>query len=176
MKKYIQPLDYADKILNAVKKGVLLNTKADGEVNTMSISWGTLGIQWRKPIFIVFVRGSRHTKNLLDKNPEFTISIPISEIDKNIIQVCGSQSGRDVDKFKLLGLTQEAPAVNSVPGIRELPLTLECRVVYRQQQYPEYMMDPELFTHYPENPVSIHDDYHTAYYGEIVSAYLIESE
>ena len=48
MKQYIDPFDYANQILKAVKKGVLLTTKAGGKINTMSISWGTLGIQWGK--------------------------------------------------------------------------------------------------------------------------------
>ena len=173
MKKYIQPFDYAAQILTAVRSGVLLTAKAEGQVNTMSISWGTMGIQWGKPIFTVFVRGCRHTKSMLDKNPEFTVNIPLEAVDKNIIKVCGTLSGRNVDKFQLLGLTAEEPETVSVPGIRQLPLTLECRVVYKQQQFPECMMDDDLPTHYPENSRNIHDDYHTAYYGEIVIAYII---
>ena len=62
----------------------------------------------------------------------------------------------------------------SVPGIKELPLTLECKVIYKQQQYPACMTDPEPHTHYPENSQDIHGDYHTAYYGQIVNAYIIE--
>ena len=62
MKRYIDPFEYANQILSMLKKGVLLTSYANGKANTMSISWGTLGIQWGKPIFTVFVRGSRHTK------------------------------------------------------------------------------------------------------------------
>ena len=174
MKKFIDPFDYADHILKAVKQGVLLTTKAGEKVNTMSISWGTLGIQWGLPIFTVFVRGCRHTSPMLEENAEFTINIPLEVADKEIIRFCGTKSGRDVDKFQALGLEAEAPEMISVPGIRQLPLTLECKVVYAQQQYPEHMMDAELPTHYPENSQDIHADYHTAYYGRILSAYIIE--
>lgn len=174
MKKPIHPFDYANQILSAVKSGVLLTTKAGEALNTMSISWGTMGIQWGLPIFTVFVRGCRHTSTMLDANPEFTVNIPLESVDKNIIRVCGTQSGRDVDKFQLLGLTPEAPESISVPGIRQLPLTLECKVIYKQQQYPDCMTDPEPHTHYPENSQDIHADYHTAYYGQIVNAYIIE--
>ena len=72
MKKQIEVFDYANDILKAVKTGVLLTTKADDKVNTMTISWGTLGIEWVKTIFTVFVRENRFTKSQLDKNPEFT--------------------------------------------------------------------------------------------------------
>ncbi len=172
--KTVEVFDYANHILAAVKKGVLLTTMADGQVNTMSISWGTLGIQWNKPIFTVFVRGSRHTSTLLDKNPEFTINIPYGEFDQEIIRFCGSKSGRDVNKFEALGLTLTQPQFVSVPGIRELPLTLACRVVYAQQQYPENVLDSEIFSHYPAESQDVHADYHTAYYGEIVGAYFAE--
>lgn len=176
MKRYIDPFTNANEILAALKTGVLLTAKADGMVNSMTISWGTLGIQWGKPIFTVFVRGSRHTKGMLDKNLEFTINIPVDKVDKNILKVCGTASGRDLDKIQALGLTLEEPDLISVPGIRELPLTLECRVLYRQQQIPDCMLAPEPHTHYPEHSESIHDDYHTAYYGEIVRAYYIEND
>ena len=174
MKRKIDPFDYANEILHAVKKGVLLTTKTKQQINTMSISWGTMGIQWGLPIFTVFVRGCRHTSTMLDKNPEFTVNIPLGAVDKEIIRYCGTKSGRDVDKFKELGLHEEAPEIISVPGMKELPLTLECKVVYKQQQYPECMTDPEPPTHYLENSQDIHADYHTAYYGQIVSAYIIE--
>lgn len=174
MKRYIDPFDYAKEILHAVKRGVLVTTKTDEQVNTMSISWGTMGIQWGLPIFTVFVRGCRHTSTMLEKNPEFTINIPLGKVDQEIIRYCGTKSGRDVDKFQALGLTAVQPEVISVPGIKELPLTLECKVIYRQQQYPEFMTDPEPHTHYPEHSEDILADYHAAFYGQIVSAYIIE--
>lgn len=175
MKRFVDPFSCANEILAALKTGVLLTAKADGAVNSMTISWGTLGIQWGKPIFTVFVRGCRHTKGMLDKNPEFTINIPVGTVDRNILKVCGTASGRDMDKIQTLGLTLEQPEVISVPGICQLPLTLECRVLYKQQQTPDCICDPEPHTHYPAHSDNIHDDYHTAYYGEIVSAYYIEN-
>ena len=174
MKRKIDPFDYANDILHAVKKGVLVTTKTNQQINTMSISWGTMGIQWGLPIFTVFVRGCRHTSPMLEENAEFTVNIPLEEADKEIIRFCGTRSGRDVDKFQVLGLETEEPEKITVPGFRQLPLTLECKVVYAQQQYPRFMMDPELPTHYPENSQDIHADYHTAYYGQILSAYIIE--
>ena len=174
MKRYIDPMEHATQILAGVKSGVLLTTCCDGKVNTMSISWGTLGIQWGKVIFTAFVRGSRHTEPMLAKAQEFTVNIPFEPIDRNIIKVCGTQSGRDVDKIRLLGLDLEEPDVISTPGIRQLPVTLECKVLYAQQQYPEHMLSDSIRSHYPTDSTDIHADYHTAYYGEIVSAYVIE--
>ena len=73
MKREVNPFDYAGEICKALPGGILLTTKGATGVNTMTIGWGTLGIEWGKPICTVFVRESRFTKGLLDKNPEFTI-------------------------------------------------------------------------------------------------------
>ena len=174
MKKHIDLWEYAGQILEQVGNAALVTTKADGEVNTMTIGWGTLGIEWKKPLFTVFVRQSRHTKTLLDKNGEFTVNVPLKGADaKNILGFCGSRSGRDVDKIKELGLTLEEPEEISVPGIKELPITLECRVVYQQDQDLS-ALEEEKRLHYYKPGTHDDGDFHTAYYGEVVAAYIIE--
>lgn len=173
MKKDIQVWDYAGKILEAVGKGVLLTTKADGKVNTMIIGWGTLGIEWGRPIFTAFVRKSRFTMELLEKNPEFTVNIPLGEIDKQILTVCGTKSGRDMDKIESLNLALEEGKTVNVPAIRQLPLTLECKVIYRQDQDPA-AIDPAYDDRYYAKGTANEGDYHTAYYGQITAAYIVE--
>ncbi len=173
MKRKIDLWAYAPQILEQVGKGILLTTAAEDKVNTMTIGWGTLGIQWGKPIFIAFVRESRHTKALLEKNGEFTVNIPLGETDKSILSLCGTKSGRDLDKIKELGLTLETPEAISVPAIKELPLTLECKVIYKQDQDPK-AIEPAYDTRYYAKGTPNEGDYHTAYYGEILSAYIVE--
>lgn len=172
MKKEINPFDYAGVFAEKMKKGILLTTKADDTVNTMTIGWGTIGIEWGRPVFVAYVRESRYTRELLDKNAEFTVNCPVGELDGKILGFCGSKSGRDVNKLQELGLHAEQPLQISVPGIRELPLTLECKVVYRNPQPTEGLPQAILDRYYPE--VDGVRDYHIAYYGEIVSAYIIE--
>lgn len=178
MKKEIQVFEYADVILKNVARGVLLTTAAGGRVNTMTISWGTLGIEWGKPIFTVFVRESRFTKGLLDRSGEFTINVPYGNVDPRILSFCGSKSGRDVDKLAALGLTPVPSEHVAAPGLRELPLTLECRVVYRQAQDGAAITAENRKKYYPQEVggefPGANRDYHTAYYGEIVGAYLLE--
>lgn len=178
MKKEIQVFDFASEIMKSVRTGVLLTAKAGDCVNPMTISWGTLGIEWSVPIFTTFVRENRFTKSLLDQNPEFTISIPYGDFDKKTLVFCGVKSGRETDKIAELGLTLEPPSTISVPGIRELPLTLECRVIYKQTQDPAAVTPANNKKFYPADvDGSFHSnnrDYHTAYYGEIVAAYIIE--
>lgn len=173
MKKKIELWEHAGTILEAVGKGVLLTTQADGQVNTMTIGWGTLGIEWGRPIFTVFVRESRYTKQLLEKNGEFTINVPYGEFDKNILSVCGTKSGRDMDKIQALGLTLEEPETISVPAIKELPLTLECKVIYKQDQDPK-AIDKACDERYYAKGTPNEGDYHTAYYGLVTAAYIVE--
>lgn len=178
MKQDIHVFDYANDILNAVKTGVLVTTKAGEKVNSMTISWGTLGIEWGKPIFTVFVREHRFTREQLDANMEFTINVPYGEYDKKILGFCGSRTGRDTDKVKELNLTLEEPEVISVPGVKELPLTLECKVLYRQLQDRTAIPEDILEKNYPQDVDSSYPlankDFHIAYYGEIVRAYIIK--
>lgn len=174
MKRKVNVWDYAGKIVEAMKPGILATTKAEGKVNTMTIGWGTLGIEWSRPIFILFVRESRYTKQMLAKNGEFTINVPLGEVDKNILSVCGTKSGRDIDKIKELGLTLEEPTTISVPGIKELPLTLECKVLYQQDQDPSAIPEDITKRSYPPFFPDGRGDYHTAYYAQILDAYIIE--
>ena len=173
MKEQVNVWDYAGKILEQTGKGILLTTKAGGKVNTMTIGWATLGIQWGKPICIVFVRQSRHTKPMLDETGEFTVNIPLGEFDKNILSVCGTKSGRDMDKIAQLGLTLEEGQTVDVPGIRELPLTLECKVIYKQDQ-DLALLDAESLGRYYAPGTANEQDFHTAYYGQITNAYIVK--
>lgn len=173
MKQKIDLHDYTGAITKALPSGILLTTKADGKVNTMTIGWGMIGTDWSRPVFITFVRKSRFTHELLEKNGEFTINVPIDEFNKEIINICGTKSGRDIDKIKEMNLTLEEPEEISVPAIREFPLTLECRVVYKQDQDPAAIPQTFIDRFYPEKSDGKRD-FHTAYYAEIVAAYIVK--
>lgn len=178
MKKEINAFDYAREIVSAIGKGILLTTKSGEKVNTMTIGWGTLGVEWGRPIFTAFVREGRFTRRMLDESMEFTVNVPLGEIDRNILGYCGTKSGRDTDKISALGLTLEASEAVGAPGIKELPLTLECKVIYRQLQDRTAIPEDIRARNYPEDKDSSNPganrDYHIAYYGEIVKAYIIE--
>ena len=178
MKKQINVFDYAGHICKEMNKGILLTAKAGDTLNTMTIGWGMLGIEWGKPIFIALVRESRFTKGLIEKSGEFTVNIPYGEVDNKILGFCGRQSGRNVDKFAELGLTPVEPLMIQTPGIRQLPLTLECKILYTQPQELSAIPQGILDRYYPQNVDGTdpgkNRDRHVAYYAEIVSAYLIE--
>ncbi len=174
MRKQIDAFDYAGHICKAMQKGILLTTKAGDKVNTMTIGWGKIGIEWNRPVFIAYVRETRFTKQMLEENGEFTVNIPYGELDPKILGYCGTKSGRDTDKIRDMGLDLVDSEEISVPGIRQLPLTLECKVIYKQKQDLSSMPQPVIDRFYPVIDQNGFQDYHIAYYGEIVNAYLIE--
>lgn len=178
MKREINPFDYAGEICKALPGGILLTTKRGEEVNSMTIGWGTIGIDWSRPIFIAYVRESRYTKQMLEDNGEFTINVPLGEAPRAVLSLCGRKSGRDMNKIEKLNLTLEESLAISVPGIKELPLTLECKVIYKQQQDLSAIPEEILTRYYPVEEDTLHPgsdrDYHIAYYAEILKAYIIE--
>lgn len=177
MKQPIQAFDHAAEICTAMKKGILLTTQSQGKVNTMTIGWGMMGIEWGKPVFIAYVRQCRYTRELLDETGEFTVNIPAGNGDTNILKVCGTRSGRDLDKVSHLNLTLEQSDVVDVPGIREFPITLECKVIYRREQDLSLIREDLRNLYYPQDvdgsAPGKNRDFHVVYYGEIVNAYQI---
>ena len=92
--------------------------------------------------------------------------------------VCGRESGRDIDKVEKLGLILEESKEIAVPGIKEFPLTLECKIIYRQEQVIEWIDEKYQEKYYPKSEGSdvreAGADAHIAYYGEVVNAYIVE--
>ena len=177
-KRKINVLDYSSEILKALSKGILLTVKGKEKVNTMAISWGALGIEWNKLLFTAYIRENRYTKAILDKTFDFTINIPLDKMDAKIFSVCGTKSGRDIDKIKEANLTLVNAEIISSPAIKELPITLECKVLYKQRQVLENLPNEIIKRDYPQDVegtfVGANRDPHTAYYAEIVAAYIIE--
>jgi len=177
-KNKIDVTEYLSPVLKALKKGVLLTTKNGDKVNSMTISWGQIGIEWNKLIFTAFVRSGRFTHRQLQQNPEFTININTEGTATKILGYCGTKSGRDVNKIAELQLTTVEGNKVASPAIAELPLTLECKVIYTQAQNREAIPEAVRKQFYPENvPGDFHSanaDLHTVFYGEIVDAYLLD--
>lgn len=178
-RKEISVWTYADTILSELSKGVLLTTQADNKVNSMTISWGSLGIEWGCPIFTTFVREGRFTREQLEKNGQFTVNIPYGTFQKKILGFCGSRSGRDTDKIKEMGLTLVPGETIPVPAIKELPLTLECEVIYHQLQNLDAIRNRQLVAQcypqdVPSNFTGSNKDAHIAFCGRILKAYILE--
>ncbi|MDR1392143.1 MAG: flavin reductase [Clostridiales bacterium] len=154
---------YSQKIINNFeKRGAFLISKLNEKINVMTIGWGNLGIEWRKYIFIIMVRESRYTKEIIDASNEFTITIPLDEkMDENL-KICGKDSGRDYDKINTLNLETVKSKKNNTPLISCKSISLECTVVYKQKINIENLDNSKKEAFYFD------EDLHTFYHGEIL--------
>ncbi|MFO7657438.1 MAG: flavin reductase family protein [Bacteroidales bacterium] len=144
---------------------MLITAGSAGSFNTMTASWGTLGILWNKPVAICFVRPHRYTFEFIEKSGYFTLSF-FDETYRGVLNICGSKSGRDIDKVKETGLS---PLVtdNGVIGYEQARMILECRKLYADFLKHDHFVIPEIaLKNYPSN------DFHKFYIGEIVNCYL----
>ena len=160
--------EYLEQVIEQLPRGAFLNTRYKDKTNTITIGWGTIGIIWGKPIFMVAVRYSRYTYDLIDKSGEFTVSIPLKDNLKKELGFCGSRSGRDYDKFKECGLTLTEGRTVNVPIINECQLHYECKVVYKQS------MEPGTLDQSIKDVCYRTGDYHVIYFGEITACYMTE--
>lgn len=164
-------LEQASEILTQLKKGALFSVKDGEKYNTMTIGWGTLGIEWGLPVFVAYIRESRYTHELLEKTNTFTVNLPlVGENVGKILGYCGSKSGRDCDKFSDCNLTAVPGKDVDAPAILQLPVTLECEIIYRQDQDCRKLPESIQNQYYPNG------DPHTEYYGKIVNAYILKEK
>lgn len=162
----IDVFDYSRQILKTLPQGAFLNTAAEGKLNTMTIGWGTLGFIWGKQVLTVLVRKSRYTHELIEKNPVFTVSVPIKGDFKKALVICGTKSGRSTDKYKEAGIAAASAQTVDAPIILGAGLHIECRVVDR------HTMTPGLFDKELTEKCYADKDWHTYYAGLITAAYI----
>ena len=161
----IKPEKLVFPVYNVWSKRCFLLTSGDfksDNFNTMTIAWGSFGRMWSKPYVSVVVRPTRYTYGFMERYDNFTLSL-FPESFGNILNYCGTHSGRDVDKIKETGLTPEASKYVSSPGFDEAELIIECTKIYFDDYKPDNFLKP-----YVHNNYSL-KDYHRMYYGEILA-------
>jgi flavin reductase (DIM6/NTAB) family NADH-FMN oxidoreductase RutF len=132
--------------------------------NTMTASWGTVGVLWNKPIAICFIRPTRFTYSFINDAAVFTLSF-FHASERRILNFCGSKSGRNVDKISETGLTPLLTE-NMAIGFMQSRLCIECRKIYADDLNPDKFLVPEIETNYPKR------DYHRFFIGEIMNCYV----
>lgn len=130
----------------------------------MTIGWGGLGEFWQRPVCTVYVRPSRYTFQFVESHDYFTLSI-LPEDRKDALCLCGTRSGRDMDKIVACGLTVRYGA-GDAPFFDEAELVLVCRRLYAQDMKPECVID-----HSAADSFYKDGDWHRMYIGEVVEAY-----
>jgi flavin reductase (DIM6/NTAB) family NADH-FMN oxidoreductase RutF len=136
--------------------------------NPMTVSWGGLGTLWTRPVATVYVRPTRHTWGLLNEHPEFTLNV-LPPLYRQALQLCGSKSGRDLDKWEAAGLVPRPSERVAVPRVVGARLSFECRVLATLDVDPARFLDAALEELYPAK------DYHRVFLGEVLAAWVDEA-
>ncbi|MCI5700769.1 MAG: flavin reductase [Lachnospiraceae bacterium] len=143
---------------------MLITAKKDGKINTMTASWGAMGIMWGKNVATAYIRPQRYTKEFVDSSDVFTLSFFGGE-QKKAMGHLGSVSGRtEPDKIDRAGL--HVTEVEGYPTFEEATLTLVCKKLYVQEMKAEcFLGTEEIERWYPDK------DFHYMYMAEIIKAF-----
>jgi len=157
---------YLKETFKVMKESGLLLTSVnkEGKINVMTIGWGTIGIIWGMPMFLVLVRPSRFTYSFIEETGDFTVNVP-SERLREAVSFCGSVSGRDYDKFKEKNLTPLPGKGVKSPMIAECIFHYECKVLHRNDIIPARVPENVSGEFYPQG------DYHRIFFGRIISTF-----
>ena len=145
------------------KEWALISAGDKNKCNTMTVSWGGVGVLWGKNVVYIFIRDSRYTKEFIDNGEFFSMTF-FNEKYRDALSYCGKESGRNVDdKFKGAGLT---PAFrHNIPYPDEANLVLLCRKMAAVPITEDTFVDPQIMPKwYSDN------DMHVMYVGEIIEA------
>ena len=158
---HIKPEDIQQNTFKTIGQDwMLLTAGTSHSFNTMTVSWGGLGVLWGKPVATVYVRPQRYTYEFMEKDDTFTLSA-YPEGMHQALAFCGSKSGRDMDKAAACGL-QPAEDAGGI-YFEGAQLVLCCRKLYFQDLDPSHFLDSSIMKNYANH------DYHRMYIGEIIS-------
>ena len=166
--KSIDPKELTGNVFEQIDKKWFLVTakkyKTDQKFNTMTASWGFMGIMWNKPLLNCVIRPVRYTYEFMEEADCYTISFFSGEYRK-ALNILGTKSGRDTDKIAEAALTPfeidgfDGKAV----AFLEAETVMVCKKLYYQDIDPAHFMDMQIDANYPNK------DYHRMYFGEIMS-------
>lgn len=127
--------------------------------NTMTAAWGSVGYLWNKPVSTIFVRPQRYTYTFCEENDYYSLCFFDREYRKKLA-LCGSKSGREIDKDKACDLT---PVFDLATYYEQASLVIICKKLYAADIKEDQFLDQEIVQkQYPEK------DFHRMYVGEIV--------
>lgn len=167
MWKKIDPKQLDQNVFSMIGDQWMLVTAGDKDrCNTMTASWGGLGVLWGAPAATCYIRPQRYTKEFLDSNEFFTLSF-FGEEYRQALSLCGSKSGRDVDKVKECGFTV-LEGEGGAPYFDQAQVVLVCRKRFVQP------MDSDRIPGDVKEKFYAQKDYHFIYIGEIVEVLVKE--
>ncbi len=158
--KHISPLEIQENAGKIIGKDYMLVTAGTKDKsNCLTASWGGLGFMWNKPVACIVIRPQRYTKEFIDREEYFTLSF-FEDSFKPMFAICGSKSGRDIDKIKECNLTPFETTNGSI-AYEQARLILECRKLYAAPFCTESFIDKSMLVNYKDG------DFHVQYIAEI---------
>ncbi|MBQ5631585.1 MAG: flavin reductase family protein [Treponema sp.] len=158
--KQIEINEFSENPFKLIGSDWMLITAKKGEkTNMMTASWGGVGILWNKPVATIYVRPQRYTKEFIDNEEYFSLCV-LPEEYRQILNYCGTKSGRDEDKIAETKLTIDES--EKAPIFKEARLVLICKKLYAQDLTEQSFIDKSLVEkNYKAK------DFHTMYIAEI---------
>ena len=164
----LQPVDFQSmtpEVFRVFETQNALLTAGDRETcNTMTIGWCQLGRVWNLPVCTVYVRPERYTYAFMESVDYLTGSV-LPQAARRILALCGSKSGRDVDKVRECGLTL-CYGAGDAPFFDEAEWVLVCKKAYVQDLDAACVLDARIHGSYGAK-----GNWHRAYIGIVVEAY-----
>jgi len=158
----ISPERISDNVFHLIgHEWMLITAGTPQKYNMMTASWGGLGILWNKPVAFIFVRPTRYTYEFLNQTNEFSLNF-FSEKYRDVLKMCGSKSGRDINKMTESKLTPMEK--HQTIYFAESRVVFLCKKIYFQDLNPANFLSPEIEKNYSAN------DYHRMYIGEIIES------
>lgn len=162
--KFISPYEIEENTFDLLdNQWMLILAGTKEKHNSMTASWGGFGILWNKPVAFIFIRPQRYTVEFVEANDFFTLNF-FDEKWRPALELCGSQSGRNIDKTEAAGLSI-TESVKTI-AFQEARMVIECRKLYIDEIKSENFLDKNIIEkHYPKR------DFHRLFIAEITSVY-----
>ena len=163
----IKPLELQDNPFKLIGRDwFLMTAEKDGVANTMTVSWGGLGLMWGKNVVFVAVRPERYTFQFVEKSDSFSLCV-FDDSWRKTLSYCGKVSGRDEDKIAKSGLTLIHD--EGIPYFKEARLAFFCHKIMATVFQPEELLDQKYAKFYGgENTADgLGGGWHTLYIASI---------
>lgn len=147
------------KVHLPAKVALAVTQKPDGNYNLITIEW-FMRTSIQPPMFAISIGTNRYSYECLEHSRYFNLIFPASE-QKALLSLCGSNSGREMDKFSAGEVSSFPGKLHKLPVLTEALACFECEVVTQvrsgdhviyvgQVHYSWLNQDKELF-YYRDN-------------------------